>query len=151
MSHEEIMIVSKAHFDQVVLTNHNSSLKNDVGAVFVQERAQGGFYHLCASLGELLISFRAKNNWRPVNHQEALAAVREQLRGLQDTYGFNAEQMAQVLDIAAVNLDFCVDAAPAEDASSEMMISESQRALMELQGKLRRPEDELRKYLLSAI
>ena len=76
MSHEEIMIVSKAHFDQVVLTNHNSSLKNDVGAVFVQERAQGGFYHLCASLGELLISYRAKNNRRQENQQKDAGYLR---------------------------------------------------------------------------
>lgn len=151
MSHEEIMIVSKAHFDQVVLTAHNSSLKNDVGAVFVKEPSQGGFYHLCASLGHLLISIREKNSWRLESHQPALDAVRDQLRALQAAYGFDAGQIARALDMAAANLDFCVDAAPAEDAPSEMVISEGQRALMELQGKLRRPEDELRQYLLSAF
>lgn len=151
MSYEEICIVSQAHFNQVVLTGHNSSLKNEVGACFVNEPSQGGFYHLCASLGHLLLSFMEQKTWRLERHQQALDMVQQQLKQMQAAYAFDAGQMAQVLDMAAVNLDFCVDAAPAEDAQSEMVISESQRALIELQGKLRKPGDDLRAFLLSAF
>ena len=149
MSHEEVHIVSPAHFAQVVLTKHNSSLRNEVGQVFVEDPSQEGFYKLCQSLGHLLASFLRQGNWRTEVHSEALSEVCQVLNDVQAAQGFDAKQMAKLLDMAAANLDFCVDVVPIEDDASEVVLSNGQRALMELQGKLRNPSDGLRQYLLA--
>lgn len=148
MSEEGILIVSQAHFDQVVLRSTNSSLKNEVGAIFVNDPANDGFYRLCVSLGHLLKSLAANQSWRPERHAEALHDVAAVLGEIKTAQGFDRAQLEQLLTMAAANLDFCVDVQAPEDAPSEMALSAGQQMLLELQGRLRKSDDALRQAIL---
>ena len=151
MSQEEVLMVSQAHFDQVVLRSSNSSLKNAVGAVFVQDPANGDFYRLCVGLGQLLKSLLAQQSWRPERHTAALAEITAILKDIQVKHHFDDGQIGQLLTLAAANLDFCVDVQPSDEPQSEMVISAGQQMLLELQGRLRKSDDALRQMILSAF
>lgn len=151
MSQQGILIVSQAHFNQVVLRSTNSSLKNDVGAIFVNDPANDGFYRLCVSLGHLLRSLLADKSWRPERNAEALTGVVNVLQEIKAVQQFDQDQLERLLTMAAANLDFCVDVDLSDEPHSEMVITDGQRALLELQGKLRKPDDDLRQYLLAEL
>ena len=150
MTSDGILLVSKAHFNQVVLRKSNSSLNNAVGAVFVADPEDGGFYELCASLGRLLMSLVA-HNWHLEEAQAAMDDAASILQQVKERHRFTAEETEQLLGLAAVNLDFCVDVDLSGEPHSEMVITDGQRALMELQGKLRQRGDALREALLARL
>lgn len=151
MSNEGIIIVNKSHFDRVVLRNSNSSMKNEVGAVFVENHDNAGFYQTCTSLGHLLMSLLANKKWNVEQNQAALAEVIKTMKQVQLENHFDQQQMELLMNMAASHLDFCVDVDLSDAPHSELIITDYQRALMELQGKLRKPTDELRQYIMAGL